>query len=231
MAKVARPESSTVTTNGRPNRIERPMAAPSNSPRSVAMAAISLPAHIAITTGRGNSSRQCSARLLPVTMPSLSREREEQHRDQIGEGDDPKQQIAELRPGLDVGGEIAGVDIGDGDDDRRPGERQEPAQPPALAAQCLPPGPHRPLRQSLPRTDRIPAHHILPPASSGSVALGVVAGLRGASRAECASTGLPWQRLGLNGVAILGLRRRRTNAPGQVITNGHWSQSEWVATS
>ena len=36
------------------------------------MAAISLTTHIAQTTGRGNWSRHISARLRPVTMPSLA---------------------------------------------------------------------------------------------------------------------------------------------------------------
>ncbi len=36
------------------------------------MAAISLTTHIAHTTGRGKHSRHISARLRPVTMPSLA---------------------------------------------------------------------------------------------------------------------------------------------------------------
>ena len=48
------------------------MAPPRNSARSVAMAATSLATHRHATTGRGNWSRQCSARLRPVTMPSLA---------------------------------------------------------------------------------------------------------------------------------------------------------------
>ena len=48
------------------------MAPPRNSARSVAIAATSLTAHIAQTTGRGNSLRHNSARLAPVTMPSLA---------------------------------------------------------------------------------------------------------------------------------------------------------------
>ena len=48
------------------------MAPPRNSARSVAIAAISLTTHIAHTTGRGKCSRQCSARFLPVTMPSFA---------------------------------------------------------------------------------------------------------------------------------------------------------------
>jgi hypothetical protein len=49
----------------------------------------------------------------------------EQHRDDIGEGHDPEQAIAIARPGLDVGGEVARIDIGDRRYDSRPEEGQE----------------------------------------------------------------------------------------------------------
>ena len=51
---------------------ERPMAPPRNSARSVAIAATSLTIHRAHTTGFGKFSRHNSARLRPVTMPSLA---------------------------------------------------------------------------------------------------------------------------------------------------------------
>ena len=57
----------------------------------------------------------------------LGGQRLEQHRQNVGEHDDPQQQIAELRAALDVGREIARIDIGDRGDDRRPRERQEAA--------------------------------------------------------------------------------------------------------
>jgi len=53
-------------------RSERPMTPPRSSARSVAIAAISLTTHIAQTTGGANCSRHISARLRPVTMPSLA---------------------------------------------------------------------------------------------------------------------------------------------------------------
>ena len=59
-------------SSGMWNSSDRPMAPPRNSARSVAIAAISLTTHIAQTTGRGNWSRHISARLRPVTMPSLA---------------------------------------------------------------------------------------------------------------------------------------------------------------
>ena len=45
----------------------------------------------------------------------------------VGHDDDPHQQEAELRAGADVGRDIAGIDVGDGGDERRP--EQEPARP------------------------------------------------------------------------------------------------------
>ena len=45
----------------------------------------------------------------------------------VGRDDDPDQQEAELRARADVGGDVAGVDVGDGGDKRRP--KQNPAWP------------------------------------------------------------------------------------------------------
>jgi hypothetical protein len=52
----------------------------------------------------------------------LSGERLEQHRDQVGEEYHPEQSVAVPGAGLDVGGEVPRVNIGDGGDDRRAGE-------------------------------------------------------------------------------------------------------------
>ena len=54
------------------NSSDTPMAPPTNSARSVAIAATSATTHIAHTAGRGNWARHSSARLRPVTMPSLA---------------------------------------------------------------------------------------------------------------------------------------------------------------
>ncbi len=51
---------------------DRPIAPPRNSARSVAIAATSLTIHKAQTTGLEKWSRHNSARLRPVTMPSLA---------------------------------------------------------------------------------------------------------------------------------------------------------------
>ena len=57
----------------------------------------------------------------------------------VGHDDDPHQKEAELRAGADVGGDVAGVDVGDGGDER--GAEQKPArtQPRLGVAQQLNP--------------------------------------------------------------------------------------------
>ena len=69
--------------------------------------------------------------------PDLGGQRLEQHGDQVRQRDDPKQAVAIARASLDVGREIAGVDIGDRGNHRGPDERQEPAQAAALTVQTL----------------------------------------------------------------------------------------------
>jgi len=72
MANVTTPVTTSPQPSGTSNSSEMPMAPPMNSARSVAMAPISAAIHIATTSGRENSSRHTSARLRPVTMPSLA---------------------------------------------------------------------------------------------------------------------------------------------------------------
>ena len=62
----------------------------------------------------------------------------EQHRDDVGEQHDPEQAVAVFRAGLDVGGEIARVHIGDRGDDRGTGKGQRGAQAAALSGQDFP---------------------------------------------------------------------------------------------
>ena len=69
---VATPVKSAPTRSGTPMSSWKPSAAPRNSAKSVDMATISISTHMANTTGLGNCSRQCSARFLPVTRPSLA---------------------------------------------------------------------------------------------------------------------------------------------------------------
>src|SRR5215212_834544 len=58
----------------------------------------------------------------------LRGERLHQHRHQVGGEDDPEQQIAILGTGLDVGGEVAGIHVGDRGDERRTEKRQQTPQ-------------------------------------------------------------------------------------------------------
>jgi hypothetical protein len=66
----------------------------------------------------------------------LGRKRLEQHGDQIGEEHHPEQAIAVSGAGLDIGGEIARIDIGDRGDHRRTGKRRigPPGAPAAAVA-------------------------------------------------------------------------------------------------
>ena len=64
----------------------------------------------------------------------LRRQRLQQHRHQVAGDDDPQQRVAKLRTALDVGGKIAGVDIGNAGDERRSHKRQYLFQAPLWAA-------------------------------------------------------------------------------------------------
>ena len=57
----------------------------------------------------------------------LGRQRLDQHRHQVRGQDHPQQQVAELGAAGDVRGEVAGVDVGDGGDERRAEHRQQRA--------------------------------------------------------------------------------------------------------
>ena len=62
----------------------------------------------------------------------------DQHRDQVRRQYDPEQQVAELGAAGDVGGEVAGVDVGDRGDEGRAEEGPDPAEAPAAALQRAP---------------------------------------------------------------------------------------------
>ena len=70
----------------------------------------------------------------------LGRLRLDQHRDEVGGQDDPEQQVAELGAAGDVGGEVAGVDVGDRGDEGRPEERPEPTEATRVAVERGPRG-------------------------------------------------------------------------------------------
>ena len=89
------------------------------------MATTSASSQSAQVRGRGNSCRIISGRLSPEAMPSFAESDLHQHRHQVGGDDDPEQQIAELGAALDIGGEVAGIHVGDGGDERRSQKREE----------------------------------------------------------------------------------------------------------
>ena len=96
------------------------------------MAAISLTTHI---PRHDRPRKMVAAHFREVAAgddAELGRQRLKQHRDQIGEQHDPEQAVAVSGAGLDVGGEVSGIHIGDRGDDRGPGEHR--IAPPAAAA-------------------------------------------------------------------------------------------------
>ena len=103
-------------------------APPITSARSVAMATSSACTHM---PARHPAREVVAAQLRQVApggQAELGRQRLDQHGQQVGRDDHPEQQVAVLGAGGEVGGEVAGVDVGDGGDERRP-EQGEPAQP------------------------------------------------------------------------------------------------------
>jgi len=72
----------------------------------------------------------------------LRRERLNEHGHQVAHQDDPEQEVTEAGAALDVGGEVARIDIGDARHERRPEEGEhppDPAQPSGGALLLLPP--------------------------------------------------------------------------------------------
>ena len=77
------------------------------------MAAISLTTHIPKTIGLGNCSRHISARLRPVTMPSLADSAWNSMAIRLASSTTQSRRVAIFRPSLDVGGKIARIHVGD----------------------------------------------------------------------------------------------------------------------
>ena len=96
------------------------------------MAATSLTTHIAIDDRLGKLLAAHSARLRPVTMPSLADSAWNSMAIRLATQHHPEQRVAVFGAGLDVGGEIAGVHIGDRGNDRRAGEGEISPRPAAL---------------------------------------------------------------------------------------------------
>ena len=89
--------------------------------------------------GPDNRARKLLAAHLRKVMAGhdaeLGRKRLVEHRDQIGREHHPEQGVAVFGPGLDVGGEVAGVHVGNRSDNRRPGEGKIAAQAAGFARQ------------------------------------------------------------------------------------------------
>ena len=73
----------------------------------------------------------------PVTRPSLADRYCTSPAITLASDDDPHQQEAVLRAGADVGGDVAGIDVGDGGDERRAEQQPARTQPRLGVAQQL----------------------------------------------------------------------------------------------
>ena len=104
---------------GTPNSRFSAIAAPTNSARSVAIAIDLRLDPQPQVTGRG---KRVAAQLGQVAArgdADLGRQVLHEHRHQVRGDDHPDQQVAVLGAAGDVGGEVAGVDVRDGGDERR----------------------------------------------------------------------------------------------------------------
>ena len=115
-----------------PRRRLNPSAAPRNSARSVAIAITSAWIQRSTDVRREKLSRQTSGRFMPVAMPSFAESVWMSIAIRLRGDDHPDERVAELRPAGDVRREVARVDVGDGGDEGRPEERQEPELAAAL---------------------------------------------------------------------------------------------------
>ncbi len=102
------------TSSGRSKSNRSAMAPPSTSARSVAMATSSACTHRPRVTGRREVVPAQLRQALPGGDAGLGREVLDEHGHQVADHQHPDQQIAEARSGRDVGGEVAGIDVGDG---------------------------------------------------------------------------------------------------------------------
>ena len=109
------------------------IAAPTNSARSVAMAMISAWIHRPQVTGRGKALPGQLRQAVAGGDADLGRQVLHEHRHQVRGDDHPHQQVAVLGAAGDVGGEVAGVDVGDRGDEGG-AEQREPAADAALGA-------------------------------------------------------------------------------------------------
>ena len=127
IAKAPAPAISPAGKSGMPKSRLRPSAAPTTSAMSQRHRD-----HLGLQpeADRGAAREALAAELGEVLAgrdPELRRLGLDQHRDQVGREHDPEQQVAELGAAGDVGGEVAGVDVGDGGDEGRAEEGPDAA--------------------------------------------------------------------------------------------------------
>ena len=117
IAKAPTPAMTPAGNSGIPKSRLSPSAAPTTSAMSVGHRH-----HLGLQpeADRGAAREALAAELGEVLAggdPELRRLRLDQHRDQVGREHHPEQQVAELGAAGDVGGEVAGVDVGDRGDE------------------------------------------------------------------------------------------------------------------
>ena len=136
------------TSSGRSKSRYSAMAPPTTSARSVAIATNSACSQYAIRVGVRVWSATDSGSERPGHQAELGRQVLHQSGHDVGDEDDPDQQEAELGAGADVGRDVAGVDVGDGGDERR--SEQQHARPnrhPGIRCQNQPTFSIRPVEQ------------------------------------------------------------------------------------
>ena len=121
-----RRRSAPPANSGMPKSRLSPSAAPTTSATSVDIATISACTHSPIEAGRRKFSRQSSGRFLPVAMPSFADWVWTTIAIRLAARTTQSSRYPNLRAAGDVGGEVAGVDVGDGGDERRAEERPDP---------------------------------------------------------------------------------------------------------
>ena len=176
MTNAATPTSSAAGKSGRPVSRLMPIAAPTNSAMSVAIAISSACTQSPNVTRRGNRSRQTSGQVHPGRDPELRAHRLDQHRHQVRDEDDPEQQVAELRSARHVGREVAGIDVGDRGDEGRPEERRVAAD--ARAARRSASAPRRAARRPRPEARPPRRRRASPARRGGAPASGPLSGCR-----------------------------------------------------
>ena len=121
------------TNGGTPKSRFSAIAAPTNSARSVAIAIASACSQSPNVTGFLKCSRQSSGQVLAGRDAGLRAQVLDEHRHQVRGDDHPHEHVAVLGAARDVGGEVAGVDVGDGGDEGGAEQRERALDAAAVA--------------------------------------------------------------------------------------------------